>query len=148
MDLAASDQGRRPARPRSRGGARLRSSFIAAEVALAVVLAVGAGLLIRTLWGLTRVDPGFRPEQTLTVRVSPNPSTCQERAACVALYDELMRRLRDLDGISDVAAANAVPLSGEEPLLPVEMEGHPLGVADAIAPLAVGGRRHARPTSA
>jgi predicted permease len=134
VDLAASVKagGQRGA---GRVGARLRGSFIAAEVALAVVLAVGAGLLIRTLWGLTRVDPGFRPEQMLTVRVTPNPSTCQPRAACVALYDELLRRLRDQGGISDVAAANAVPLSGEEPLLPVEMEGHPLAVTDAIAPL-------------
>jgi len=96
---------------------------------------VGAGLLMRTLWGLTRVDPGFRPEQTLTVRVTPNASACEPRAACIALYDELLRRLRDLDGVSDVAAANAVPLSGAEPLLPVEMDGHPLSATDATAPL-------------
>jgi predicted permease len=115
-------------------GTRLRSSFIAAEVALAVVLAVGAGLFLRTLQGLTQVDPGFRPEHTLTVRVTPNASACQPRAACVALYDELRRRLHDLGGISDVAAANAVPLSGAEPLLPVEMEGHPLAVTET-APL-------------
>jgi predicted permease len=134
VDLAASLKtgGQRGA---GRAGARLRSSFIVAEVALAVVLAVGAGLLIRTLWGLTRVDPGFRPEQTLTVRVTPNPSTCQPRSACVALYDELLRRTRDLGGVSDAAAANARPLSGAEPLLPVEMEGHPLAVTDATAPL-------------
>src|SRR5262249_59816983 len=45
------------------GGARLRGTFIAAEVALAVVLAVGAGLLVRTLFSLLQVDPGFRPER-------------------------------------------------------------------------------------
>ena len=56
-------------------GSPLRSSFIAAEVALAVVLAVGAGLLIRTLWGLTRVDPGFRSQQNLTLAVSPNAAS-------------------------------------------------------------------------
>jgi len=134
VDLAASVKagGQRGA---GRAGARLRSSFIAAEVALAVVLAVGAGLFIRTLWGLTRVDPGFRPEQTLTVRVSPNPSSCQPRSACIALYDELLRRVRDLSGTSDVAAANALPLSGREPLLPVELEGHPLATTNPIAPL-------------
>ena len=134
VDLAVSMKagGQRASGP---GRTRLRSSFIAAEVALAVVLAVGAGLLIRTLWGLTRVDPGFRPEQTLTVRVSPNPATCQERAACVALYDELLRRAGGLTGIGDVAAANALPLSGQEPLLPVEMEGHPLVVTEGQVPL-------------
>jgi predicted permease len=117
------------------GGARLRSSFISAEVALAVVLAVGAGLLIRTLSGLSQVDPGFRPEQTLAVRVSPNPATCEVRAACVALYDELIRRTEGMSGIAEVAAANAVPLSGEQPLLPVELQGHPLVATEAVAPL-------------
>jgi predicted permease len=113
----------------------LRSSFIAAEVALAVVLTVGAGLLIRTLWGLTHVDPGFRPRQTLAVPVSPNPAACEERAACIALYDDLLRRAASLTGVSAVAAANAVPLRGEQPLLPVELEGHPLEAANPTAPL-------------
>ena len=122
-------------RATGKGGVRLRSAFIAAEVALAVVLAVGAGLLIRTLDGLMCADPGFRPEETLTVRVSPNPSACQERAACVALYDELLRRLRETSGISDVAAASAIPLRAEQPLLPVELDGHPLPATDAVAPL-------------
>jgi len=116
-------------------GTRLRSSFIAAEVALAVVLAIGAGLLTRTLWGLTATDPGFRPEQTLTVRVSPNPANCEVRSACVALYDELLRRTASLGGVTDVAAASAVPLSSGQPLLPVELEGHPLVATDAVAPL-------------
>jgi hypothetical protein len=56
------------------------------------VLAVGAGLLIRTLFRLSQVDPGFRTAQVLTVRISPNPATCSERSACIALYDELLRR--------------------------------------------------------
>jgi predicted permease len=130
-DLASSmrDGGRRS----SSGGERLRSSFIAAQVALAVVLAVGAGLLIRTLWRLTRVDPGFRPEQTLTLRISPDPSACAERPACVAFYDDLVRRVGALPGVQAAAAANAVPLGGRNPLLPVELEGHPL--AEGTAPL-------------
>jgi predicted permease len=122
-------------RATARAGARLRSSLIAAEVALAVVLAVGAGLLIRTLWGLTQVDPGFRPQQTLTLRVSPNPASCQTRAACVALYDELLRRAREVTGVADVAAGSSLPLDGEQPLLPVELEGHPIPATDAVAPL-------------
>jgi predicted permease len=122
------------ARSAGPGGTRLRSAFIAAEIALAVVLAVGAGLLIRTLHGLGRADAGFRPEQTLTVRVSPNPSSCPERAACIALYEELLRRLREMNGLGDVAAASALPLQGEQPLLPLEMDGHPLVVTEP-APL-------------
>ncbi len=69
------------------------------------------------------------------MRVSPNPATCEVRAACVALYDELIRRTERMSGVAEVAAANAVPLSGEQPLLPVELEGHPLVATEAVAPL-------------
>ena len=53
------------------GGIRLRSCLIVGEIALAVVLVVSAGLLINSLWRLTQVDPGFRPEQIVTARVYP-----------------------------------------------------------------------------
>ena len=85
-------------RSMSRGGTRARAAFIAAEVALAVVLAIAAGLLIRTLRGLTQADPGFRPERTLAVSAYPGRSACEPRARCVALYDELLRRARGIAG--------------------------------------------------
>jgi predicted permease len=133
LDLSASMKAG-SGRSADAAGTRLRSSFIAAEVALAVVLAIGAGLLIRTLFGLTRADPGFRPGETLAVDVSPDPSACSVPAACVALYDDLLRRVREMRGVSDVAAASAVPLGGEQPLLPVELDGHPLAPGEP-APL-------------
>src|SRR5215813_647076 len=111
-------------------GLRLRSSLIVGEVALAVVLVVGAGLLINSLWRLTQADPGFRPEQIVTVGVYPpqrqQGTEWQDRAAAIALYDELLRRARALPGVAEAAAANTAPLSSEIPLLPVELEGHPV----------------------
>jgi putative ABC transport system permease protein len=109
---------------------RLRSSLIVGEVALAVVLVVGAGLLVNSLWRLTQVDPGFSPERIVTARVYPQRgqgqgAAGQDRAATIALYDELLRRARSLPGVAAAAAANTEPLSGEIPLLPVEMEGRP-----------------------
>ena len=107
--------------------ARLRGSLIAGEVALAVVLVIGAGLLIKSLWLLTRENPGFRAEQIVTVRVYPQQlAGGQERAGYIALYDELMRRVRGITGVTDVAAANTTPLASELPILPVELEGHML----------------------
>jgi predicted permease len=121
-------------------GIRLRSSLIVGEIALAVVLVVCAGLLINSLRRLTQADPGFRPEQIVTLRVYPQgPQGSQgpqatpgsqkeadrERASAIALYDELLRRARSQVGVADAAAANAAPLSREIPILPVEMEGHP-----------------------
>jgi putative ABC transport system permease protein len=109
-------------------GMRLRSSLIVGEVALAVILVVGAGLLIKSLWRLTQADPGFHPAQVVTARVypqQPQQSPSSGQAATIALYDELLRRARRLAGVADAAAINAAPLSSEIPLLPVEMEGHP-----------------------
>src|SRR5262249_1733241 len=116
------------------GGARLRGTFIAAEVGLAVVLAVGAGLLVRTLWSLLQVDPGFRPERTLTLRVTPTPPPCGGREAWVGLTGAPLRGGGAGGGVGAVAGATALPLSGGEPLLPVELEGHPLVPGDP-APL-------------
>jgi putative ABC transport system permease protein len=114
---------------------RARGVLMSAEVALAVVLAVGAGLLVRTLWGLTRVDPGFHAGGTLSVRVSPNPSVCEAPGGCIALYDDLLLRARSLPGVAGAAAASAAPLASEQPLLPVEIEGQPPLVPGAPVPL-------------
>jgi predicted permease len=123
------------ARGRTRSAVRLRGAFIAGEVALAVVLTVGAGLLVRTLWSLTRADPGFRSARTVTASVYPNQSDCEPRSRCLALYDDLLRRAREEPGVTDAALANAAPLETFQPLLPVELEGHPLDPSDPKATL-------------
>ena len=113
---------------------RLRSWLIGAEVALTVVLAVSAGLLIRSLYSLSEGHPGFQPEHVLTVRISPNQSACRERAACVALYDRLLGAARGISGVENAAITNSVPLDGRLSTVPVDVEGH-LKTADHPAPL-------------
>jgi putative ABC transport system permease protein len=117
------------------GTTRVRGFFIAAEVALAVVLSVGAGLLVRTLSQLARVEPGFAAGEALAVRVSPNPSACAQAADCVALYDDLLRRALSVPGVRGAAAASASPLAAAQPLLPVEIEGQPPVLPGAPVPL-------------
>ncbi|HKS43399.1 MAG TPA: hypothetical protein VJX74_22485, partial [Blastocatellia bacterium] len=73
-----------------------------------------------------KVNPGFSPERILAIEIYPDQPSCQQRAECVALYDELLRRARGITGIADVAAANTLPLSREIPAIPVELEGHQL----------------------
>lgn len=122
--------------PRAGGGrARLRSALIVSEVALAVVLTVSAGVLMRSLWRLAEVDPGFAAQHVLTLRVSPNQSLCARRAACIALYDELLRRTRVLPGVEEAAAASAIPLGGSIPASAVKIEGVPLVPAEHAAPM-------------
>jgi len=113
---------------------RLRGGLIGAEVALTVVLVVSAGLLIKSLYTLSEVHPGFRPQQILTVRISPNPSFCTQRPACIALYDRLLEGARGVSGAADAAIANTVPLDAEQPDLAVDVEGHPKSV-DHPAPM-------------
>ncbi|MGH9627158.1 MAG: ABC transporter permease, partial [Bryobacteraceae bacterium] len=122
---------------RSAGTAKawVRSALIVAEISLAVVLSVGAGLLIRSLWSLSQVNPGFQSQQVFTFRVSPNRSLCRQRDACVALYNELLRRTQSIPGVYEVTAANALPLSARMPALPVTVEDHPFNPAERVAPL-------------
>ncbi len=116
-------------------GKGLRSGLIVGEIALAVVLVAAAGLLIKTLWRLMQVDPGFRKEHLLTVRVTPDPDSCRQRTTCIALYNELLRRAREMTGISEVAAANTVPLGGEVPYVVADMEGQSLKPGESLSPL-------------
>jgi putative ABC transport system permease protein len=113
---------------------RLRGGLIGAEVALTVVLVVSAGLLIKSLYTLSEVRPGFDPQQILTVRISPNASFCTQRPACIALYGRLLTGARGVAGVADAAIASAVPLDAEQPDLPVDVEGHPKTV-DHPAPM-------------
>ena len=106
-------------------GSRLRGILTASEVALAVVLLIGAGLLIKSLWRLTSVNPGFQRAQILTVRVSPDRSVCQQPAACIAFYNDLIHRAASVEGVLGVAATDGVPMSGEVPAVAAELEDHP-----------------------
>lgn len=115
--------------------ARLRSALIVGEVALAVVLTIGAGLLIRSLWKLTQVNPGFQPQHVLTLRVSPEQSLCGQRSTCIAFYDELLRRVQEIPGVQDAAAANTLPLSAGIPASSVKVEGFPYVPAERAAPM-------------
>jgi len=99
--------------PRSQ---RLRNSLVVAEVALAILLVVGASLMIQSVRKLTAVDPGFDPESLLTVHISvPSASTPRPpgtSAPPVVTGRELLDRIRALPGVAAVALGNDVPLDG------------------------------------
>lgn len=104
---------------------RFRKCIIAGEVALTLVLAVSAGLLLKSLYLLNETNPGFDSGRKLTVRISPDPSICARREACISLYDRMIARARALDGVESAAVANVLPLEGGFATIPVELEGHP-----------------------
>ena len=91
---------------------RLSSSLVVGEVALAVVLVSGAGLLIKSLWLLAQINPGFRPDHLLTARVTPTVEFCSKKNSCIDYYRELVASLRALPGVKDAAVADSIPLTG------------------------------------
>jgi predicted permease len=96
----------------SDGGRRLRAWLIVAEVALSTVLLVTAALLARSFQRVQAVDPGFRAERVLTVRLSLPRARYRDRAAIESFYNQLEPRIAALPGVRAVAAANVVPMNG------------------------------------
>ena len=84
----------------SRAGARLRGTLVVIEMALAVMLLAGAGLLLRSFVRLQAVDPGFRPDRTLSFELTLPDSRYQADAKRVAFFDQLLSGLRALPGVS------------------------------------------------
>jgi len=105
-------------------GGRLYNALVVVEISLAVILVIGAGLLVKSLWLLARTDPGFNPARILTIQVTPNAAFGKDRAACLSFYDELLRRVRALPGIESAAAVNTLPLSGDFPIIPASVQDH------------------------
>ena len=104
---------------------RLRTALAITEVALAVVLVIGAGLMVKSLWILSRVDPGFRAESILTARITPNENFCAHFARCRTFYNDLLERTRSLAGVEDAAVASVLPLAGRIDAFAADLEDHP-----------------------
>ena len=113
-------------RTSSGGGHRLSRGLIVGEVAVASVLVIAAGLLVKSLWLLSNASQGYRPESILTARITPNQTFCADTGRCLAFYDELLARVRALPGVSAVATADGLPLSGVWETIPSDIEGHPV----------------------
>ena len=96
----------------TQGGGLLRRWFVCAEVALSVLLVVGAGLLVRSFVAVQRVQPGFEPSGVLSLRLSLPRTRYKETENLAAFYEALHARVRDVPGVSAVAAANVVPMNG------------------------------------
>ena len=126
---------------RSAGGGRrahrMRSGLVVAEMALAVILLTGSGLLIRSFVELTRVNPGFQPEGAMAVRVSFRGTLYQTGDAVRKRIGEIEDRLRALPGVTAVAAGSVLPLGGLGALNDFAVEGAPPPPPDVNQEIAV-----------
>jgi putative ABC transport system permease protein len=107
------------------GGHRTRSILVVCEVALSLMLLVGAGLMVRTLWALRGTDPGFQPANLLTLK-TPIPGA-SEKAQRTRFYDEFLPRVAALPGVKSVAAIDNLPMEGGSEQ-PIAVDGRPVEV--------------------
>ena len=105
-------------------GRRARGLLVVAEVALALVLLTGAGLLVRSLWLLNRVDPGFDPRGVVRVAVMLPEARYGDGGKRTAFFHALLERTRALPGVEAVGATTSLPLNGASNW-PVALEGRP-----------------------
>ena len=103
----------------------MRGALVIAEMALAVMLLAGAGLLIRSFTKLASVDPGFHATQALTFELSLPDSRYEQEPQQVGFFDQLLPRLRAIPGVQSAAAAMSLPLSGSNFVLTFEVAGRP-----------------------
>jgi putative ABC transport system permease protein len=106
-------------------GHRLRSVFVMSEIALAVVLLVGAGLMMKSLLRLLQTNVGFNPQNVLTMTVVLPPSKYAEAARQVSFHDQLKERLQSLPGVTGVGTVDNLPLQGGNTTR-VNVEGDPV----------------------
>ena len=99
---------------KSTGGSRLRKALIVSEVAVAVVLLVGSGLLMRSLFGLLNVQPGFRTEHLLVARVSIADVEGADISQQVTFFERLLERARVLPGVKSAGTVSFIPLVPDE----------------------------------
>ncbi len=110
---------------RSIGGAgsRLRSALVVSEVALSLVLLVGAGLLMRSVAGLLKVDPGFDPANVITMRATLPRAKYREPPQIAAFYEAAFERLKAIPGAQTVGATTHLPLGGSNSSNAFQIEG-------------------------
>jgi putative ABC transport system permease protein len=112
---------------RSTGGAGragIRSALVMSEVALAVVLVISAGLLLRSFWNLMQVDAGFRREQLSTFGLVLPAAVYREPQARVDFFGRLTARLRELPGVHSAAAMTGLPPERQVNANDTDFEGY------------------------
>jgi predicted permease len=117
----------------SRRAGAMGRALVAVQVALSLVLLVGAAAFVRTLASLRDVDLGFRADHVLTMSVEPRERAADARAS-VAYWARVLDAVRAVPGVRAAALSNATPLSGRDPRARVRFPGHP-APGDAAVPV-------------
>ncbi|MCI0356823.1 MAG: ABC transporter permease [Acidobacteria bacterium] len=113
----------------------VRSLLVLSELALAVVLLAGAGLMLRSLGRLLAVDPGFRPDRLLTLSVALTVNRYQQAEQQVAFFEELLARIQSLPGVESAGACNSLPPNMIQRGSSFTIEGQPMAPGESPSAL-------------
>ena len=105
-------------------GGLTRRALIVCEVALSVVLLMGAGVMLRSLHSLRTADAGFNPHNVLTMEVNPAEGRYPKPAQKGAFTEQVLERLRAVPGVESAAFADTLPATGGGSVQPMVIEGH------------------------
>lgn len=124
------------ARGDTRAMARSRRGIVAAEVAAAMTLLVGAGLFVRTLVNLQNVDLGFQPDKLMTASISPPRGSYVMPESIRGLFDTTLARMSRVPGVENAAITSVLPLSGMQINFNFRISGRPPGASPRDNPVA------------
>jgi hypothetical protein len=120
---------REGSRSTSGSSGAVRSTLVIAEIALTLVLLIGAGLLIKSLWRVLEVNPGFSPEHVLTMDVSLPASEYSDSNRKIVFYRQLFERLKSLPGLDAAGMINNLPMGGVDLNGQLPIAGRPIDQA-------------------
>ncbi|HUF51276.1 MAG TPA: ABC transporter permease [Longimicrobiales bacterium] len=114
------------------GSRSLRSLLVITEIALACMVLIGAGLVVRSLIHVLLIDPGLRPDGVLTLQIALPNSDYPDTHARNALYEDILAGVRDVPGIAAAAVVNPLPLSGDLAETGFIIEGRTLAEGEQV----------------
>ena len=104
---------------------RVSTALVVSQIGLSVVVITAAGLLLRSLYSLSKVDPGFQTERVITAEVSMDATACRQKGRCDAFFQTLLGNAQAIPGIDSIALTDSLPLSGRDNNYVYDAEGHP-----------------------
>ena len=123
------------------GHRRLQNVFVVAEVAMALVLLIGAGLLIQTFYHLRQIDLGFRAERMLTLQTPLPRLRYREHAQRTVFFQQALERVRQIPGVTAATYASHPPLAGRGGVYAIDIEGRVSRSTQSGSPLDAGHRQ-------